>query len=83
VKAGPSPQIVGAVPLRAQADALEIEAGAKRRLADEYDAAQKGREVASQSFQTRRFAYRRGNWTHLQGVHEARAIRDAEEEDPG
>ena len=25
---------------RAQADALEIEAGAKRRLADEYDAAQ-------------------------------------------
>src|SRR6185312_13706688 len=31
---------------RAQADALEIEAGAKRRLADEYDAAQERGEVA-------------------------------------
>jgi hypothetical protein len=33
---------------RAQADALEIEALAKRRLADEYDAAQDRGEVASQ-----------------------------------
>src|SRR5581483_8766233 len=32
---------------RAQADALEIEALAKRRLADEYDSAQKRGEVAS------------------------------------
>jgi len=32
---------------RAQADALEIEAGAKRRLADEYDAQARG-EVATQ-----------------------------------
>src|SRR5215211_564663 len=32
---------------RAQADALEIEAGAKRRLADEYDAAQGRGEVAT------------------------------------
>src|SRR4051812_46029902 len=31
---------------RAQADALEIEAGAKRRLADEYDAAQERNEIA-------------------------------------
>ncbi len=31
---------------RAQADALEIEAAAKRRLADEYDAAQETGEVA-------------------------------------
>jgi hypothetical protein len=31
---------------RAQADALEIEAQAKRRLADEYDAAQKRGEIA-------------------------------------
>jgi hypothetical protein len=31
---------------RAQADALEIEAKAKRRLADEYDAAQERGEVA-------------------------------------
>ena len=30
----------------AQADALEIEAGTKRRLADEYDAAQERGEVA-------------------------------------
>jgi hypothetical protein len=32
----------------AQADALEIGAGAKRRLADEYDAAQERGEVATQ-----------------------------------
>jgi hypothetical protein len=32
---------------RAQADALEIEAKAKRRLADEYDAAQERGEVAN------------------------------------
>lgn len=32
---------------RAQADALEIEAAAKRRLADEYDAAQTRGDVAS------------------------------------
>ena len=32
---------------RAQADALEIEALAKRRLADEYDAAQERGEVAT------------------------------------
>ena len=31
--------------IRAQADALEIEAGAKRRLAVEYDAAQERGEV--------------------------------------
>jgi hypothetical protein len=34
---------------RAQADALEIEAQAKRRLADEYDAAQERGEVAGPS----------------------------------
>jgi hypothetical protein len=33
--------------VRAQADALEIEALAKRRLADEYDAAQECGEVAT------------------------------------
>jgi hypothetical protein len=32
---------------RTQADALEIEAGAKRRLADEYDAAQERGEIAN------------------------------------
>lgn len=40
--------VIGAV-YRAQADALEIEAAAKRRLADEYDAAQERGEVVSQS----------------------------------
>lgn len=47
---GPQPLVVCTVRLiaaahRAQADALEIEAGAKRRLADEYDAAQERGEV--------------------------------------
>jgi hypothetical protein len=37
--------LIGAV-YRAQADALDIEAQAKRRLADEYDAAQERGEVA-------------------------------------
>jgi hypothetical protein len=34
-----------AAAFRAQADALEVEAGAKRRLADEYDAAQERGEI--------------------------------------
>lgn len=73
---------------RAQADALEIEAMAKRRLADEYDAAQDRGEVASQ-----------GKPVNIPGenvlpiaadiglspkvIHEARQIRDAEQADPG
>jgi len=74
---------------RAQADALELEAMAKRRLADEYDAAQERGEVG-----------KRGDFggvtsrgedtptvadiglTHKE-IHEARQIRDAETEDPG
>lgn len=71
---------------RSQADALEIEAAAKRRLADEYDAAQERHEVQ-----------RRGGHgtskaevpkatdvgvTH-KDMHEARIIRDAELADPG
>jgi hypothetical protein len=71
-----------------QADALEIEALAKRRLADEYDAAQTRGEIA-----------KRGINQHLRGmeepahakdvglshreVHEARQIREAETRDPG
>ena len=76
---------------RAQADALQIEAGAKRRLADEYDAAQERGEVAK----------RGGNQTEVpkgniarpataaevglprKQIYEAREIRDAEEKDPG
>jgi hypothetical protein len=77
---------------RAQADALEIEAAAKRRLADEYDAAQARGDVASAKSN-------RGNqWTVPDGngaataaelgltrkaIHEARQLRDAEAADPG
>ena len=44
--------VIGAV-YRAQADALEIEALAKRRLADEYDGAQDRGEVATQGKHSR------------------------------
>jgi len=73
---------------RAQADALEIESAAKRRLADEYDAAQERGEVASgrpksvdgsDTFQatTAQIGISR------QEIHEARQIRDVEAADPG
>ena len=77
-----------AAAFRAQADALEIEALAKRRLADEYDAAQERGEVA-----------KKGKPVNVPGqnikatadqiglsrkeIHEARQIRDAEKRDPG
>lgn len=74
---------------RVQADALEIEAGAKRRLADEYDAAQERGEVASRGGE-------RSGREHSpaapaaadvglsrKDIHEARIIRDAEVEEPG
>lgn len=78
---------------RAQAHALEIEARAKRRLADEYDTAQARGEVASSTSN-------RGNqWTVPAGndalataasvglsrkdIHDARLIRNAETVDPG
>ena len=73
---------------RSQADALEIMAGAKRRLADEYDLAQERGEVATT-----------GKPVNVPGknikptvtdigltrkeIHEARQIRDAELADPG
>ncbi|HBG98252.1 MAG TPA: hypothetical protein DDY29_05835 [Rhodobacteraceae bacterium] len=74
---------------RAQADALEIEATAKRRLADEYDAAQARGEVASDGrpktvgndngipATSADLGLRRDQ------IHEARQIRDAEAADPG
>lgn len=74
---------------RAQADALELEAGAKRRLADEYDAAQERGEVASRGGE--RSGRERSpiapsaaeiGLTRKE-IHEARKIRDAEERDPG
>ena len=76
---------------RAQAHALEIEARAKRRLADEYDAAQARGEVAKVG------QYERANVENdnvspataadlglrRDQIHEARIIRDAEAADPG
>lgn len=71
---------------RAQADALEIEAGAKRRLADEYDAAQERGEVRAANERTASNAEAVGasdlGLTH-KDIHEAREIRAAEEAQPG
>jgi hypothetical protein len=71
---------------RAQADALEIEALAKRRLADEYDAAQERGEVAGHGGD-RKIKVPDANLDAIglskREVHEARQIRDAEEANPG
>jgi hypothetical protein len=71
---------------RAQADALEIEGAAKRRLADEYDAAQERGEVRGPNERTTSNAEAVGvaeiGLTH-KDIHEARLIRDAEAADPG
>lgn len=73
---------------RAQADALEIEAMAKRRLADEYDAAQLRGEVATgrpKSIPEQNTFVPTAADIGLTGkdIHEAREIRDAEETYPG
>lgn len=76
---------------RAQADALEIEAAAKRRLADEYDAAQVRGEVATGSVRTDivggandvRPATAADLGLRRDQIHEARQIRDVEAADPG
>ncbi|TAZ20704.1 hypothetical protein ELH77_19045 [Rhizobium ruizarguesonis] len=73
---------------RRQADFLEIEALAKRMLADEYDAAQERGEVATDG---RPKTVPDGNGIpsaadvglSRKDVHEARLIRDAETADPG
>lgn len=73
---------------RAQADALLIESNAKRRLADEYDAAQERGEVASPG---QHRAVQDGNSRATsddigftrRAIMEARQIRDAEDRDPG
>lgn len=76
---------------RAQADALEIESQAKRRLADEYDAAQERGEVRSNGERGKAVPDENGfspattadlGLTRKQ-IHEARIVRDAEEKDPG
>jgi len=74
---------------RAQADALEIEAMAKRRLADEYDAAQERGEVGKRG--DFGGVTSRGEDTPTAAdlglshkeIHEARLIRDAEVAQPG
>ena len=71
---------------RAQADALEIEAAAKRRLADEYDAAQERGELAAiGTNQHRHEGVVVSNTLGLRRdqIHEARRLRDAEAADPG
>lgn len=74
---------------RAQARALEIEAGAKRRLADEYDAAQERGEAVGpkgggdSTVPVRNAATVKDLGLTRKQVHEAREIRDAEEVDPG
>lgn len=83
-------EVIAAV-ARAQADALAIEAAAKRRLADEYDAAQARGELRKSG--QRGKAVPDGNsfsapttaeigLTRKQ-IHEARMIRDIESADPG
>lgn len=78
-------EVISAV-YHAQADALEIEALAKRRLADEYDAAQERGEVRAYRERTTSNAEVVGaadiGLTH-KDIHEARQVRDAEVADPG
>lgn len=68
-----------------QADALEIEALANRRIADEYDAAQLRGEVAVQGKPSKAEGLATTadiGRTHTD-IHESRQIRDAEETYPG
>jgi NADH:ubiquinone oxidoreductase subunit E len=74
---------------RAQADALEIEAGAKRRLADEYDAAQVRGEVSAKGQHGAHVPDENMRATAAdlglsrKDIHEARQVRDAEKSEPG
>jgi hypothetical protein len=68
---------------------MEIEAGAKRRMADEYDAAQERGEVVGPNgggdttVPVRNAATAADIGLSRKEVHESRIIRDAEEADPG
>jgi phage N-6-adenine-methyltransferase len=79
-------EVVTAV-YRAQADALEIEAMAKRRIADEYDAAQKRNEISSHGGDRSKFPDEKlapaSKVIPPKELHNARKVRDAEESDPG
>jgi hypothetical protein len=74
---------------RTQADALEIEAGAKRRLADEYDAAQERGEARTRGGNDKVTKIPDGKFGPKdiglddKQLHEARIIRDAEVCEPG
>jgi hypothetical protein len=63
-----------------RADALEIGAGAKRRLADEYDAAQERGEVVGRKGGRRTLTDDKGSSKDVglsyEQIHEARAVRD-------
>lgn len=81
---------VVAAAYRAQADALEIEAAAKRRLADEYDGAQERGEVKSSGQPRKSIVPNENNTPSVSDigltrkqVHEARQLRDAEKANPG
>lgn len=82
--------VIGAV-YRAQADALLIEARAKARLADEYDAAQERGEVAGSGYRSDLVGddneVRKPTASDLglrrDEIHEARQVRDAEIASPG
>lgn len=77
---------------RAQADALEIEAAAKRRLADEYDAAQARGDIARLGTNQSQLGVSDGNTRPAtasdlglsrKSIHDARLIRDVEVANPG
>ena len=74
---------------RAQADALAIEAQAKRRLADEYDQARINGTASAQGQRTDLLPEEKKvataaelGLTHKE-IHDARLLRDAEDADPG
>lgn len=77
--------VIGAV-YRAQADALMIEARAKMRLADEYDAAQERGEVAGHgrsNVEVHNVTTAADLGLRRDEIHEARKLRDAEAASPG
>lgn len=68
--------------------ALDLEAMAKRRLADEYDSAQERGEIAKaggdrSKIPEENFATAEEIGLSHKEIHEARQIRDAEVDDPG
>jgi len=71
---------------RAEADAHEIQALAKRRLADEYDAAQERGEIRTQADNQAFSSVEKASGPAVvppKELHEARQIRDAEIKEPG